>query len=465
VEYVFDGLDPVAEYDMLNGQRDNYYRGALNRIATRQHFPAGAEGQMYWYHYNFKGDVVGLTKHHGQSTHNYRYDPYGGVVPARGNWTAPHNHYTLTGKEYDEHTELVYFGARHYDPMTAVWQTQDTFRGIALAPQSIHRYGYVYGDPISYYDPYGYWPKFLDNALQKAGNFVNEHKEEIVRGAAIAGAVGLGNAVTVLTAGAAPLAIAATATVAGAAGAGAATIGANRLVGREWKEDLVENTMIGGSIGLGIGTAGIVAPGAATWASGVGNAVGALTGSSTIGTVASSLLTTGYVGGTGMVYSGGSLSINPLVSERTPRIGEVVTTAGLTLQTGSYAIGESIKYYGSYAQTCSRNTETPTERARRLGQEGEVSEGITESAKRRIPSLTGTARYRIPDAVNPETQMLKEVKNVQYQSYTSQIRDYVAYSKNRRYTFELVVRQDTQLSGPLEEAIRAGDIILKRNLP
>ena len=34
--YVFDGLDPVAEYEMQNGQRANYYRGALGRIAERR---------------------------------------------------------------------------------------------------------------------------------------------------------------------------------------------------------------------------------------------------------------------------------------------------------------------------------------------------------------------------------------------------------------------------------------------
>ncbi len=177
VEYVFDGLDQVAEYNMLNGQRENFYRGALGRIITMHHFPAGTQGQMYWYHYNFKGDVVGLTKHQGQSTHNYRYDPYGGVVPAHGNFTDPHNHYTLTGKEYDEHTGLVFFGARHYDPSAAVWQTQDIYRGSTFSPQSLHRYSYVYGNPISYYDPYGHWPKWLDDAVEAVGNWVSDTAE------------------------------------------------------------------------------------------------------------------------------------------------------------------------------------------------------------------------------------------------------------------------------------------------
>jgi RHS repeat-associated protein len=128
----------------------------MGRITTWHHFPAGAPGQMFWYHYNFKGDVTGLTKQNGQSTHNYRYDPYGGVVPALGNFTDPHNHYTLTGKEWDEKTELVYFGARHYDPGAGVWVTQDTYRGTPRNPKSLHRMSYVEGNPANLLDAYGY---------------------------------------------------------------------------------------------------------------------------------------------------------------------------------------------------------------------------------------------------------------------------------------------------------------------
>ncbi|QTA83454.1 YD repeat-containing protein, DUF4382 [Desulfonema limicola] len=156
VQYVFDGLDPVAEYEMLNGQRENFYRGANNQIITMHHFNSGTQGQMYWYHYNFKGDVAGMTKQNGQSHHTYRYDPYGGVVPETGNFTDPHNHYTLTGKEFDENTGLVWFGARHYDPEVGVWLTQDSYRGELIFPESIHRYAYVYNNSINFYDILGF---------------------------------------------------------------------------------------------------------------------------------------------------------------------------------------------------------------------------------------------------------------------------------------------------------------------
>ncbi|MFN3763062.1 MAG: hypothetical protein ACK4WK_07675, partial [Anaerolineae bacterium] len=79
-------------------------------LLEMRHFPAGAEGQAYWYHLDGRGSVAGLTKHQGQSTHNYRYDAYGFLLPATGSFTDPHNHYTFIGKEWDEHLGLYEFG-------------------------------------------------------------------------------------------------------------------------------------------------------------------------------------------------------------------------------------------------------------------------------------------------------------------------------------------------------------------
>ncbi|TAA74141.1 MAG: RHS repeat-associated core domain-containing protein [Candidatus Electronema aureum] len=172
-EYVFDGLDPVAEYDKLNGQRTDYYRGEGGDIALMHQYKGGTQGQMYWYHYNQKKDVVGLTKQNGNSHHNYRYDVYGAVLPENGNFTDPHNHYTLTGKEFDENTGLVWFGARHYEPETGVWMGQDNFRGILDIPMTLHRYQYNYNNTVNYYDPDGKNPLIVIGAII-AGVFLND---------------------------------------------------------------------------------------------------------------------------------------------------------------------------------------------------------------------------------------------------------------------------------------------------
>ena len=153
----------MVEYGLWNGpfgsaqgrQRDEYYRGAGAQLLTLRHFPAGTEGQSYWYHLDGRGSVSGLTKQQGQSTHNYRYDAYGQLLPAHGNFTDPHNHYTFSGKEWDEHLDSYEFGYRQYDPAAGVWLTQDPLRGEPSRPRTLHRYQYVFASPISYRDPYG----------------------------------------------------------------------------------------------------------------------------------------------------------------------------------------------------------------------------------------------------------------------------------------------------------------------
>jgi RHS repeat-associated protein len=101
--------------------------------------------------------------------------------------------------------------------------------------------------------------------------------------------------------------------------------------------------------------------------------------------------------------------------------------------------------------------------ARLAGIEGEVEAGIDQAAKVRIPSMTDTAAYRVPDALTETT--LTEVKNVAYQSYTSQLRDFAQYASSTGRTFKLIVRTNTVLSRGLQRAVNSGQINLCRILP
>jgi hypothetical protein len=94
---------------------------------------------------------------------------------------------------------------------------------------------------------------------------------------------------------------------------------------------------------------------------------------------------------------------------------------------------------------------------RQAGRQGEAAARIIPNTNR-IPSLTGTSSYRVPDVLNSTT--IGEVKNVASQSYTSQLRDDVLYAQKYGLTFELTVRRTTELSGPLAEAVSRGEIIL-----
>jgi RHS repeat-associated protein len=99
---------------------------------------------------------------------------------------------------------------------------------------------------------------------------------------------------------------------------------------------------------------------------------------------------------------------------------------------------------------------------RALGAAGEQAAGIIKNTDR-IPSLSETAAYRIPDELNATT--IGEVKNVVSLSYTNQLRDFDAYARQEGLTFNLYVRGSTSLSGPLQNAVSEGEINLIRNLP
>ncbi len=162
-EFVYDGLDPIAEYVEPNPQYTNYYRG-LGRILELHDFKSqqSPAGTAYYYHYDGLGSVSAITKHRGQSAHTYRYWDYGIVLDVNdgasdsSDFTGPHNHYTLTGQEWEEGTRLYHFYAREYDPVVGVWLQKDPYRGQMAQPETLQRYGYVGENPVNVVDLYGY---------------------------------------------------------------------------------------------------------------------------------------------------------------------------------------------------------------------------------------------------------------------------------------------------------------------
>lgn len=96
-----------------------------------------------------------------------------------------------------------------------------------------------------------------------------------------------------------------------------------------------------------------------------------------------------------------------------------------------------------------------------MGQAGETASGITKNTQ----TLIINGRSRTPDQLTATT--IGEVKNVQYQYLSSQLRDYLAYAQQNALQFNLYVRGGggTRLSGPLQKLVDSGDINLIENLP
>jgi len=99
----------------------------------------------------------------------------------------------------------------------------------------------------------------------------------------------------------------------------------------------------------------------------------------------------------------------------------------------------------------------------RLGKLGEIAvRSVYNIGGKRLIAING--RFRIPDGINTVEKTISEIKNVASQSYTTQLRDYVAYAKSKGYQFVLYVRPGARLSGPLRQAETAGDVVI-RNIP
>ena len=96
--------------------------------------------------------------------------------------------------------------------------------------------------------------------------------------------------------------------------------------------------------------------------------------------------------------------------------------------------------------------------AGQLGREGEaaVRSAYDIGEKARIEIKPG--QFRIPDGLNTDLKVLSEVKNVQSLSFTKQLRDYSDFARQNGLSFDLYTRPNTQLSGPLKDAIESGFI-------
>jgi len=97
-----------------------------------------------------------------------------------------------------------------------------------------------------------------------------------------------------------------------------------------------------------------------------------------------------------------------------------------------------------------------------VGRYGEsVVQGVN-LVKTRIPSLTATASYRIPDIFNAGQRFLGDVKNVEVLKYSSQMRDFVLFGRQYGYTVKYYVRLKTVLQPEVEALYLAGEIEIVR---
>ncbi|AKM07955.1 putative toxin [Pelagerythrobacter marensis] len=94
---------------------------------------------------------------------------------------------------------------------------------------------------------------------------------------------------------------------------------------------------------------------------------------------------------------------------------------------------------------------------RSLGIAGERAVGdIGQKVRLNVP---GTDRYRVVDGFDDLLNTISEVKNVKSLSYTQQLRDNVTIARSQGARFDLYLRSNTRVTGPLEAAFQRGEIV------
>ncbi len=129
------------------------------------------------YHFDLRGSTVALSDATGNVVEQFQYSPFGGLVshnPAEVD--TPFLYNGRDGVMTDD-TGLYYMRARFYNQENRRFVNRDVLLGSVDDGQSLNRFAYVSGNPVSFVDPFGLAAKkineMLDYMEKEATKYVN----------------------------------------------------------------------------------------------------------------------------------------------------------------------------------------------------------------------------------------------------------------------------------------------------
>ncbi len=105
--------------------------------------------KKYYYHPDYLGSTNLITDENGNLFSEMSYLPFGKSL-AENN-----ERFTFTGQESDKESDLMYYGARYYNPSSGRFIQPDEVIQDIYNPQNLNRYSYVLNNPYKYNDPSG----------------------------------------------------------------------------------------------------------------------------------------------------------------------------------------------------------------------------------------------------------------------------------------------------------------------
>lgn len=146
---------------------------------------------------------------------------------------------------------------------------------------------------------------------------------------------------------------------------------------------------------------------------------------------------------TGAVMAGGSTLV------------ATVGTGGLGA--GATYIANNLSQAANNLAPAAQTAASKMQQVYEKGKAGELVANITKNHAH-IDSLTGTAKYRIPDMLDRSARILGEVKNYSGTiSLTAQLKDFALWSQLNGYQMHLYTNS-TSFTGPLQQLIDNGVI-------
>jgi RHS repeat-associated protein len=91
---------------------------------------------------------------------------------------------------------------------------------------------------------------------------------------------------------------------------------------------------------------------------------------------------------------------------------------------------------------------------------GEINAGIVKNTEK-IASQIKPGTNRIPDILDHKTKIIGDVKNTNYQAFTSQLKDIYNYGKDNNYHFKLIVDSRTRLSSTIQKLGNSVKVVRK----
>ena len=166
-KFIWDGGNMVLEYRPDIWEYTHTYIYGADGLAYRR----DADGTIYTYNTNFRGDVLSVMDENQNCMAEYVFDAYGNIFN-QYNATGFSDNFGYRGEYHDPESGYIYLRMRYLDPTSGRFLTEDP------AKDGLNWFCYCGGNPVKFTDPWGMY------TLKDIGAFLDANPgkaEEIMK--------------------------------------------------------------------------------------------------------------------------------------------------------------------------------------------------------------------------------------------------------------------------------------------